>query len=398
MRSLLLALLLVVPRAAGDGLPAVAPESVGMSAARLAAIDRVMARALAARGFPGAAVVVGRRGGLVWSKGYGHLDWSPSSPAASADRTLYDVASLTKVVATAAAAMVLHDEGRLDLDAPVARYLPAFRGGGREAVTVRQLLTHRAGLPSGIGLPRERRAARRAILAAPLVHAPGTRTVYSDLGPDLLGFVVEAIADEPLDRFVARRVFRPLGMRDATFHPAPRDLHRVAPTGSWPSSGIVHDGNAQALGGVAGHAGVFATAADLARFAQAMLDGGALDGRRIADDSTVARFTRRAAGWRALGWDTCAGGGSCGQRMSERAFGHTGFTGTSLWIDPDRELFVIVLTNQVHDPHAATHAASVAILHDVRADIADIAALAVDGGPETDALPTLRADRAIGWR
>ena len=375
-----------------DVLPEVAPESVGMSRARLAAIDRVMARALAARGFPGAAVVVGRGGGIVWSRGYGRLDWSAGSAAVDPGRTMYDIASLTKVVATTAAAMALYDDGRLKLDAPVSRYLASFRGAERERVTVRQLLTHRAGLPAGIDLPTSPAAARRAVLDAPLERAPGSRTLYSDLGPDVLGFVVEVITGEPLDRFVRRRVYMPLGMRSTTFRPDARDLGRIAPTGAPP--GIVHDPAARAMGGVAGHAGLFATATDLARFAQAMLAGGTLGGRRFATDSTVATFTRRSAGWRALGWDTCAGGGSCGQQLGEHAYGHTGFTGTSIWVDPDRELFVIVLTNHVLSPRAGD---PTAILHDVRADIADIAALAVDGGVAADSLPRLRAERAIGW-
>ncbi|HEU4564023.1 MAG TPA: serine hydrolase [Gemmatimonadaceae bacterium] len=398
MPKLLLAALLAlaVPRPAADGLPVVTPESVGMSRERLALIDRVMARALDARGFPGAAVVVGRRGGIVWSKGYGHLDWSASSPAVRADETLFDLASITKVVATTTAIMVLHDEGQLGLDDRVSKYLPEFSGGGRDAVTIRHLLTHRSGLPAGRGLGGSPEAARRAVLATPLERAPGTRAIYSDLGPDLLGFVVERITREPLDRWLARRVFRPIGMRYATFAPPARWSERLAPTLEYPSRGIVHDPTARALGGVAGHAGLFATARDLAVFAQMMLDGGTLGGVRIARDSTVALFTRRAAGWRALGWDTCAGGGSCGRLMSERAFGHTGFTGTSLWIDPDREMFVIVLTNEVYAPRAPD---PTAILQDVRGDIADIAALAADAADEgARSMPVLRSDRAIGWR
>jgi CubicO group peptidase (beta-lactamase class C family) len=157
----------------------------------------------------------------------------------------------------------------------------------------------------------------------------------------------------------------------------------------------VHDGDAYALGGVAGHAGLFSTASDLARFAQMMLDGGALNGRRIIADTTVQLFTHRSAGWRALGWDTCAGGSSCGQHMSERAYGHTGFTGTSLWIDPDRGLYVIVLANWLHE-RPDGHTPPVAILADVRADVADIAAVSADGDRSEPS--EWRADRMIGWR
>ena len=216
--------------------------------------------------------------------------------------------------------------------------------------------------------------------------------MYSDVGPMILALVVEAIAGEPLDRFVERKIFRPLGMRRTGFRPPARLASHIAPTFESFEPGVVHDGNARRLGGVAGHAGLFTTADDLARLALALLNGGELGGVRIASDSAVDLFTRRHAGWRALGWDTCAGGASCGQRLGERAFGHTGFTGTSMWIDPERELFVIVLTNHVLPRQPP---APIAILADVRADVADIAALAIDVPGDT--VLTLRADRRIGW-
>jgi len=384
-------------------LPALPPDSVGMSAARLEAVDRVVERGVQAAGFPGAAVIIGRRDVTALSRGYGTLDWSPTSAAVSPERTLYDLASLTKVVATTAAVMVLYDEHRISLDAPVSRYLPAFSRGAKSRVTVRELLEHRSGLPAGRNLghlahsPAE---ARRLVLATTLEYEPGAAQLYSDVGMDVLGFVVEAAAHQPLDRFVHRRIFGPLGMTSTTFRPNAALRRRAAPTErnssrGHPLKGEVHDGDAYALGGVAGHAGIFSTAADLARFAQMLLDGGTLDGHRIIADSTVALFTHRSAGWRALGWDTCAGGASCGQHMSERAYGHTGFTGTSLWIDPDRGLYVIVLSNWLHErPDGLTP--PVAILADVRADIADIATLAADSDR---AEPTeWRADREIGWR
>jgi CubicO group peptidase (beta-lactamase class C family) len=308
---------------------------------------------------------------------------------------MYDVASLTKVAATAMAAMILWDEGRLELAAPVSRYLPAFRGEGRERVTVEQLLTHRSGLPAAptLGGATTPDHARRAVLTTPVMREPGVRGTYSDAGPVILALVVEAIAREPLDRFVERRVFRPLGMRHTAFRPTASHNRHIAPTSFTLPPGVVHDGNARRLGGVAGHAGLFSTADDLARLALALLNGGAAGQVRIVSDSAVNRFTRRSAGWRALGWDTCAGGASCGQRMGERAFGHTGFTGTSMWIDPDRELFVIVLTNQVLPREPSS---PIAILADVRADVADVAAIAMEEG--ADARFVLRADRKIGWK
>jgi CubicO group peptidase (beta-lactamase class C family) len=383
-------------------LPARAPDSVGMSAERLAAVDRVVEQGVAAAGFPGAAVIIGRRDATVLSRGYGTLDYSPASTAVSPERTLYDLASLTKVVATTTAVMVLYDEHRIALDAPVARYLPAFSRGAKSRVTIRELLEHRSGLPAGRNLSHFTHSpahARALVLATTLENAPGTVQQYSDVGMDVLGFVVEAVAREPLDRFVHRRIFAPLAMTSTTYRPGAALRARTAPTeihnARGPLKGTVHDGDAYALGGVAGHAGLFSTASDLARFAQMLLDGGTLNGRRIVADSTVALFTHRSAGWRALGWDTCAGGASCGQHMSERAYGHTGFTGTSLWIDPDRGLYVIVLANWLHErPDGLTP--PIAILADVRADVADIATVAADSDRAEPS--EWRADRMIGWR
>lgn len=383
-------------------LPALAPDSVGMSAERLEAVDRVVERGVAAAGFPGAAVIIGRRGATVLSRGYGTLDYSPASTAVSPERTLYDLASLTKVVATTTAVMVLYDEHRISLDAPVARYLPAFSRGAKSRVTIRELLEHRSGLPAGRNLSHYTHSPARAralVLATTLENAPGTVQQYSDVGMDVLGFVVEAVAREPLDRFVHRRIFAPLAMTSTTYRPGAALRAHTAPTeihnARGPLKGTVHDGDAYALGGVAGHAGLFSTASDLARFAQMLLDGGTLDGKRIVADSTVALFTHRSAGWRALGWDTCAGGASCGQHMSERAYGHTGFTGTSLWIDPDRGLYVIVLANWLHErPDGLTP--PIAILADVRADVADIATVAADSDRAEPS--EWRADRMIGWR
>jgi CubicO group peptidase (beta-lactamase class C family) len=387
-----------VPAGHAD-LPHVAPADVGMSAERLARIDDVMRRAIEAAGFPGAAVIVGYRGAIVWERGYGHLDWS-SYQRVDAERSMYDVASLTKVVATSAAAMVLVDRGQLKIEDPVARWLPEFRGGSKAHVTLRDLLTHRSGLPAGRDLARAGgtpSAARRAVLGTALHSEPGSQTVYSDLGPDVLGFVIERATGEPLDRFVRRAVHGPLGMGSTMFRPPASERRRIAPTGTPAGRGTVHDGNARALGGVAGHAGLFASAGDLAVFAQMMLDGGRSRAVRVVRDTTVALFTRRMAGWRALGWDTCAGGASCGRYLDSTAFGHTGFTGTSMWIDPGRELYVIVLTNWVFGrPWGGT--APVAVLHDARSDVVDLAVLAIDDGEGLPPMPyRLRSELQIGW-
>ena len=388
----------------GDGLPMKAPRAVGMSATRLAKIDHVVLRGISAGGYPGASVVVGRRGAAVWEKGFGRLDWTSSSPLVVPERSIYDLASLTKVVGTTTAIMILFDEGKVHLDDPVKKFVPAFSGGAKDLVTVRMLLEHRSGLPAGRDLWRTAHSpeeARDMVISTPLVCAPNECYEYSDLGADMLGFIVEAASGERLDQFLSERVFQPLGMSDTFFRPADSLRDRVAPTEvtpprGYPIQGEVHDENAFALGGIAGHAGLFSTASDLAVFAQMMLNGGSYNGTRIVADSTVALFTKRAAGTRALGWDTCGGTGSCGKYLSEHAYGHTGFTGTSIWIDPDRDMFVVLLTNRVHAARARRPAKVIA---DVRADLADAASLAImdyDDGP-MDMPELFRADRAAGW-
>jgi CubicO group peptidase (beta-lactamase class C family) len=388
----------------GEGLPSKAPDAVGMSASRLESIDRVVQRGITAGGYPGAAVVVGRKGAAVWERGFGKLSWSATAPSVEAQTTIYDIASLSKVVGTTTAVMVLYDEHKLDLDAPVFRYLPAFSGGLKDQVKVRDLLTHRSGLPAGRDLWRVAHSpqqARDMVLETPLEYRPGTSYIYSDLGADVLGMIVEEISGQRLDVFLANRVFGPLGMHDTFYRPADTLRYRVAPTEvnpprGYPLRGEVHDENAYALGGIAGHAGLFSTAADLSIFAQMMLNKGTYDGVQVISDSTVSLFTRRTAGHRALGWDTAEGDYGSGRYLTERAYGHTGYTGTSIWIDPDREMFVVLLTNRVHAAKAQRPAK---IIADVRSDLSDAAVLAVlDGPTPVLAMPTaFRADDQAGW-
>ncbi len=343
-----------------DRLATAAPESVGMSPTLGARLDSLVLAELQAGGAPGGVLAVGRHGRLVHLKGYGVTDWVPSAPRVDA-ATLYDLASLTKVVATTTAAMLLEEEGRLDLNLPVRAYLPEFDAPDKAAITVRMLLTHAGGLESYAPLYRQHRG-RAAYLAQinarPLRSTPGTQTVYSDWDMVLLQAVVERITGRPLDAYVAERVFRPLGMTDTRFTPDTSNAplrRRIAPTAVdgtrggllW---GTVHDGNAWALGGVSGHAGLFSTAHDLAVFAQLLLDGGSHAGVRLLRPQTIARWTTVQGGRssRALGWDTPAPASTAGQYFSPRSFGHTGFTGTSLWVDPDRGLFVVLLLNRVH--------------------------------------------------
>jgi CubicO group peptidase (beta-lactamase class C family) len=272
---------------------------------------------------------------------------------------MWDLASLTKVVGLTSALIQLVAHGKIALDAPVQRYLPEWRGAGKERVTVRQLLTHASGLPAWRPLHKEAASPEAALalaFATELDTVPGARYVYSDLGLILLAKVVERTSGEPLDQYLARHVFGPLGMRDTRYRPDASQRARIAPTEYDPwrqrkLRGEVHDENAFALGGVAGHAGLFSTGDDLARFARAYLGGGALDGVRVFDAALVRQFTTRqdsALSHRALGWETPTGQNSAGHLMAPTAFGHTGFTGTSLWIDPAHDVFVILLTNRVN--------------------------------------------------
>lgn len=333
-------------------------EEAGFRAEGLAEADRIVERAVSEKAFPGAVLAVGKDGALVHLQSFGRLGYEHDAAEAQPD-TIYDLASLTKVVVTTTAAMMLCDEGRLDIDKPVSAFLPGFSGGLKDRVTVRHLLTHSSGLDWTAPLYKEIRgkeAYLARIQALDLAYEPGTKSLYSDLGEILLGEIVERVAGETLDAFARARILGPLGMKDTSYLPGPGLRPRIAPTEQDPWRGRllvgeVHDDNAFALGGVAAHAGLFGTASDLARFAQMMLNGGVYDHRRFAARDVVERFTRRAGvpgSSRALGWDTPSAGSSAGTRFSPRSFGHTGFTGTSLWIDPDRKLFVVLLTNRVH--------------------------------------------------
>ncbi len=388
---------------AGDGLPVKSPTSVGMSGDRLGAIERVIERGIKAGGYPGAAVIVGRKGAAVFEKGFGRLSWSTSSTPVDAQRTIYDVASLSKVVGTTTAIMILYDEKKIGLDDPVVNYIPTFGGGDKDRVTIRQLLTHTSGLPAGRDIWRIAQTpleARALVLNTNLEGRPGAQYIYSDLGADVLGLIIEVVAGEPLDKFLARRVFEPLGMNETFYRPADSLRYRIAPTEvtpprGYPLRGEVHDENAYALGGVAGHAGLFSTAADLSVFAQMMLNGGEYNGVQIISKPTVELFTSRSFGHRALGWDTAEGDYGSGRYLGPTAYGHTGFTGTSMWIDPEREMFVILLTNRVHAARALRPAK---VISDVRADLSDAAVLSVLDGPKlASGSRSFRADREVGW-
>ncbi len=331
-------------------------------AARLKPAFEILHRATADHAFPGGVLAVGHNGPLC-SHGFGRTTYSAKSARVTAD-TIYDVASLTKPVATTTAVMHLVEDGVLQLDSPVARYLPKWmnekQAEWREKATLADLLRHSAGLAAHREFYREAKGYQSVIrraLAEPLEFQPGSRIVYSDLDFMLLGEILRRVTGEKLDEYARTRIFEPLGMSHSLFCPAGRLRHFIAPTGNdaaWRKRqiwGQVDDANAHAMGGVAGHAGLFATAGDLAVFCQMLLNGGIYAHRRLLRRATIKLFTRRQTIGKnsyALGWDVPTEPSSSGRFFSPRSFGHTGFTGTSIWIDPEKQLFVILLTNRVY--------------------------------------------------
>jgi CubicO group peptidase (beta-lactamase class C family) len=338
------------------------PENAGFKPELEAEIDATVQRFLDSKAFPGAVVAVGRAGdggGLAVFKAYGRMTYDDGAKPVTTD-TVYDLASLTKVVVTTTMAMILVDEGRLNLDARVSEFFPAFTGGGKERIRVRDLLTHSAGIDWWAPLYKEAKSLPeylKRIVPMELKYEPGTKSVYTDLGVMMLGDILERVSGETIDEFAKARVFARLKMRDTGFRPPESMRPRIAPTEidrDWRRRlvhGEVHDENAAGVGGIAPHAGLFGTAGDLARFATTLLNGGVLEHQRLIAPETVTQFTTRAGvpdSSRALGWDTPSQNSSAGTLMSARAFGHTGFTGTSMWMDPDTTTFVILLTNRVH--------------------------------------------------
>jgi CubicO group peptidase (beta-lactamase class C family) len=347
-----------------------------------AEIDRAVAQGIERGIYPGAVVVVGRSDSIIYARGYGHFTWSRASQVPRPDSTLWDIASISKVVGTASAVMRLVDGGRLDLNAPLRRYLPKFSGGLKDQVTVRMLLDHTSGLRSYAPFfkrARSRAAAIELLYAERPTRRPGDLPVYSDLNAMFLGLVVEAVARMPLDRFVTTEVFVPLGLEQTTYHPSPAMRRRTVPTALWrghPIQGQVNDPNAAILGGAAGHAGIFSTGMDLARYAQVWLRSGAGPHGQWVSGTTIRRFLTRGvnSGPRLLGWDTpelnLPEPSLFGTLISDAAYGHTGFTGTELLIDPTRDLFLVFLTNRTFDPRVRD---SLHRLRDVRVELSDAA-------------------------
>jgi CubicO group peptidase (beta-lactamase class C family) len=318
----------------------------------------ILEAAVVARAFPAAAIEVGSAAGPFWTEAFGALRYDDRAPATTTE-TLFDLASLTKVIATTSIAMKLVEAGAIDLDRPIGAYLRGWDEGARGEIRVRQLLDHSSGLPAHARLwerGRGRADYEEELRHLPMETAPGVRAVYSDVGFMLLGFILEDVGHAPLDAQM-NALATELAAGDLRYLPPADWRARTAPTefDPWRNRlliGEVHDENAGALGGVAAHAGVFGTAPAVGRFARCVLR--ALAGSDAAASAAMplmrqfAAKTGVAGSSRALGWDTMLVTSSCGSRLSPRAIGHTGFTGTSLWIDPETDVYVVLLTNRVH--------------------------------------------------
>jgi serine-type D-Ala-D-Ala carboxypeptidase len=359
----------IVAVACAPGQPPAPPTPVPALTTNWQPVMQFLDSAVAAGAAPGAVLAVTHGGSrFVYSTGRMSQD-DATRPGAT---TIYDLASLTKVVGLTTAAMMAVGEGKLDLDAPVRQYVPAFAGAGKERVSVRILLAHASGLPAWRPLFREAGTRAEAFALAdstPLDSVPGTAEVYSDLGAIVLTQALETVYHERLDSLLDRRLFRPLGMSSTRYLPPESWRSRIAPTELDPwrgrvLRGEVHDENAALMDGVSGHAGLFGSAEDLLAFAEWMLsqadgrtggrtgDAGGSSDRPAVRPTVLRDFTRRQnlvpGSSRALGWDTPTEGGSAGSLLSPASFGHTGFTGTSLWIDPEHHLAIVLLSNRVN--------------------------------------------------
>ena len=375
-RILIPILVVVLAQSVMAQVPLARPESVSLSSARLAQMDAVIADEITNKKLPGAVVLVGRKGRVVWRKAYGERAVEPTHEAMTVD-TIFDLASLTKIVATATSIMILVERGKLRLSDPVSVHIPELRGEGRDRITIEQLLTHVSGYTPDFDL-RERWTgydeAIKRLIKEPLRNPPGSRFTYSDIGFIALGEVVARVSGMPLDQFAQKNIFGPLRMYNTGFRPSASLKARIAPTerrrgqmsylgdsatdagaeGDLWLRGEVHDPTSFRMNGVAGHAGLFSTANDLAIYCQMILNGGTYGGVRILSPLTVAEMTRprvvaSSGATRGLGWDmNTTFSTNRGDLFPLGSFGHTGFTGTSMWLDPASEMFVVFLSNRVH--------------------------------------------------
>ena len=338
----------------------VLPEAVG---ANNNYIERFMESAIKDSAWPGGVLLAAKSGNIFYHKGHGFHTYESKKPVRSSD--IFDLASITKVISTTSGIMKLVDKNKIDLDKPVVSYLPNFKGKKKKykkqksEITVRDLLSHSSGLPAFkqyFKMEKTREVILENIYDTEPVRAKGDTTIYSDVGAIMLGELIEKASGFPLDIFVDSLIFKPLGMGTTFYNPPEEKIKRVIPTEIDPKGnlihGYVHDENAHSLGGVAGHAGLFSTAKDLAIFSQMMLNKGLYGWKRIFKQETVDLFTKRAnlvsQSSRCLGWDSPSGASSGGVYLSDASYGHGGYTGTTLWIDPDNEIIVILLTNAVH--------------------------------------------------
>jgi len=382
----------------GIGLTQAVPEALGLLSSQLKYIDEAVQAAIRQKEIPGAVVLVARRGRIGYLKAFGNRALTPQTEPMTVD-TIFDLASLTKVVATTPAIVTLVEQGKIRLDDRVNRYLPRFTGGGKETITLRQLLTHYSGLPPDFDLSKAWNgydAAMEELWEQKTESEPGKEFVYSDLNFITLGEVVRAVSGEPLDVFVRDHIYSVLGMGETTYRPPREWRPRIAPTESRaqsleylkgqgepsasqePLRGEVHDPTAWRMGGVAGHAGLFSSARDIAIYAQMLLNRGRFSGSRIFSPLTVQAMTspqspKGTQALRGLGWDIETSYSSPRGDLFGSGYGHTGFTGTSLWIHPATETFVVILSNRLHPEGKgdATHLRGV-VADVVAASITDV--------------------------
>ena len=381
-------------------IPIVQAQEAGMSASRLDQIDRIVAEGIESGQMPGCVVAIGHRGKIAMFRAYGHRQTEPTRVPMTTD-TLFDLASLTKPIATATSVVILADRGTIHLDDPVGKHLPDFAVAGKEKISIQQLLTHQGGLIADNALGDYDDGAEKAwerVCALQPTYEPGTRFIYSDVGFIVLGELVRRVSGEDLHAFSRRHIFAPLGMTETGFVPADPLRRRAAATerrdGRW-MVGQVHDPRAYRLGGIAGHAGLFATARDLAVYAQMMLGRGQYAGVRVLDRRRVAELIRPrnvSGGRRALGWDVETGYSSNrGGSFSNAAFGHGGFTGTAIWIDPELDLFVIFLSSRLHPDGKGA-------VNRIAGRIGTVAADAVENEPHAAVLPGIDVLARDGFR
>jgi len=388
-------LVLLIVAASSNALLA---QSASPHGAAFASVDQIMSAAVARSTIPGGVVLVGHDGAVVYRKAFGMRSLEPAREAMTVD-TIFDIASMTKCIATATSVMKLLEQGRIRLNDPVAAYLPDFARNGKQDITLRQLLTHFSGLPEDLDLKtawKGRNAAYQLAIDAKPIWAPGSRFLYSDINFVTLGFVVEKVSGLSLDEYSAQNIFQPLAMTNTRFLPPSQWRARIAPTeydgGHHMMRGTVHDPTASRMGGVAGHAGLFSTADDLAKYAQDMLTGFHVLSALTVEKMSTPQQPPTAASLRGLGWDIDSPFSSNrGEFFSVGSFGHTGFTGTSIWIDPVTSSYVIVLTNAVHPRGGGGSSAIVSLRARIASAVAQELGLTVTGDQK------LRLSRITGY-